>query len=78
MVENLPASARDTDLIPDLGRSHMLQSSQAHVPQLSSPCAETTETRVPKSLAMRSLQEKALQKKKKKKRHCSEKPVLSN
>ena len=34
VVKNLPANAGDTGLILDLGRSHMLQSNQAHSPQL--------------------------------------------
>ena len=34
VVKNLTANARDTGLIPDLGRSHMPRSNQAHSPQL--------------------------------------------
>ena len=34
VVKNLPANAGDTGLIPDLGRSHMPRSNQAHAPQL--------------------------------------------
>ena len=37
-VESLPANAGDTDSSPGLGRSHMLQSSWAHEPQLLSLC----------------------------------------
>ena len=33
------ASAGDTGLIPDLGKSHMPWSNQAHVPQLLSLCS---------------------------------------
>ena len=36
MVENLPANAGDTGSSPDLGRSHMPQSSWAREPQLLS------------------------------------------
>ena len=36
VVKNLPANAEDTSSIPGLGRSHMLQGNQAHVPQLLS------------------------------------------
>ena len=36
VVKNLPASAGDMELGPDLGKSHMPQSSNAHVPQPSS------------------------------------------
>ena len=32
MVKNLPANAGDTGSIPGLGRFHMLQGYQAHVP----------------------------------------------
>ena len=37
VVRNLPSNAGDTDLTPDLGRSHMAQSNQAHTPQLLKP-----------------------------------------
>ena len=43
VVKNPPANVGDTGLILDLGRSHMLQSSQARTPQLLSPRAVTTE-----------------------------------
>ena len=36
VVENLPASAGDTDSSPGLGRSHMPRSNWAHEPQLLS------------------------------------------
>ena len=61
VVKNLPAHAGDMVSIPDLGRSHMLQSNWARVPQLLSlcsrawdlqllsPCAATTEDSVPQS-----------------------------
>ena len=39
MVKNLPANAGDMSSIPDLGRSHMLQSNEARVPQLLNPCS---------------------------------------
>ena len=42
--KNLPASAGDMGSIPGLGSFHMLQSSQAHVPQLLSPCSRDQET----------------------------------
>ena len=64
VVKNPPANAGDMGLIPDLGRSHMPQSNQArapqllkpthpraHVPQLLSPCAATTEARMPRARA---------------------------
>ena len=43
MVKNPPAKAEDMGLIPDLGRSHMMQSKQAHVPQLLSLCSRARE-----------------------------------
>ena len=36
VVKNPPANVGDTGSIPDLGRSHMMQSNQAHEPQLLS------------------------------------------
>ena len=36
VVKNLPANAGDGGSIPDLERSHMMQSNQARVPQLLS------------------------------------------
>ena len=47
-VKNPPASAGDMSSIPGPGRSHMLWSNLAHVPQLLSPCStirEATTTR---------------------------------
>ena len=58
MIKNLPSNAGDTDLITGLGRSHMWWSnlacasqllklcSKAREPQLLSPHAAATETRV--------------------------------
>ena len=63
VVKNPPANAGDTGSIPGLGRSHMLWSNQAHVPQplslrstarepqLLRPGATTTETCVPRAHA---------------------------
>ena len=39
LAKNPLASAGDTDLIPDQGRSHELQSNWASAPQLLSPFA---------------------------------------
>ena len=39
VVKNLPASAGDLGLIPNLRRSHILQSIKVHAPQLLSPCS---------------------------------------
>ena len=39
MVKNPPSSARDTGSVPDLVRSHMPQSNQAHMPRLLSLCS---------------------------------------
>ena len=47
MVKNLSANAGDTGSSPGPGRSHMPRSSYAHVPQLLSPHATTTEAHVP-------------------------------
>ena len=43
VIKNLPANARDTGLIPDLGRSYMPWSNQACVPQLISLCSRAQE-----------------------------------
>ena len=71
MVKNPSANAGDTGLSPGLGRSHMPWSNKARVPQLLSlrsracepqllsPCATTTEARVPRAGAPQ--QEKPLQ-----------------
>ena len=37
MLKNVPANAGHMGSIPDLGRFHMLQSNQAHMPQLLKP-----------------------------------------
>ena len=62
VVKNPPASAGDTGSIPGPGRSHMPQSnyahepqllslrSRAHMPQLLSPCATTTEAHTPRAM----------------------------
>ena len=42
-VKNPPADGGDTGSAPDLGRSHMPQSHQAHVPQLLSLCPRAQE-----------------------------------
>ena len=39
VVKNPPANAGGTSSIPDLGKTHMLQSNQAHGGQLLSQCA---------------------------------------
>ena len=43
VVKNPPANARDKGSILSLGRSHTLQSSQAHEPQLLSLCSRARE-----------------------------------
>ena len=59
VVENPPAKAGDTGSSPGLGRSHMPRSDCAREPQLLSPCATTTEARVPTARVPQ--QEKPLQ-----------------
>ena len=51
MVKNPPANAGDMGSSPGLGRSHMPQSNQAHVPQLLSLRATITEACVPRAHA---------------------------
>ena len=43
VVKNPPANAGDTGSSPGPGRSHMPRTNEAHVPQLLSPRATTTE-----------------------------------
>ena len=43
VVKNPPANAGGTSSIPDLGKTHMLQSNQAHGGQLLSQCAGAQE-----------------------------------
>ena len=51
VVGNPPANAGDTGSSPGPGRSHMPQSNSSREPQLLSPCATTTEARVPTARA---------------------------
>ena len=51
VVKNPPANAGDTGSSPGLGRSHMLQSNKARVPQLLSPHAAFTEAHAPRARA---------------------------
>ena len=50
-LKNLPANAGDVGLIPGLGRSHVLQSNEAHVPQLLSLCSWASKTQLQSSHA---------------------------
>ena len=50
-VNNLPANAGDTGLIPGPGRSHMPQGKKALMSQLLSPRAATTEAHSPRAHA---------------------------
>ena len=43
MVKNLPANARDTGLIPDLGKFHMLWATKARASVLLSLCSRAQE-----------------------------------
>ena len=43
VVKNLPANAGDRGSIPDLARSHMLRTNEAHEPQLLSLCPRAGE-----------------------------------
>ena len=64
VVKNPPANARDTGLIPDPGRSHMPQSSQACVPQLQRMWSTAQEQQLWKpahTIAHAPQQEKPLQ-----------------
>ena len=46
VVKNLPANARDTGWIPDLGRFHMPRRNWSHAPQLLSLCSRTWESKL--------------------------------
>ena len=52
VAKNPPANVGDTGLIPGLGRFHVLWSNQAHVPQLLSLSAATTEACVPRTCVL--------------------------
>ena len=47
VVKNLPASAGDMSLIPDLGRSHMPRSNEAAAPQILKLCSRAQEPQPP-------------------------------
>ena len=49
VYKNLPANAGDTALVPSLGRFHMPQSNEAHVPQLLSLCSRAQEPHYPRA-----------------------------
>ena len=51
VVKNPPANAGDMGSSPGPGRPHMPWSNKAHVPQLLSPRAATTEARAPRARA---------------------------
>ena len=55
VVKNPPANARDTGLIPDLGRSPMLWSNKACAPQPLSLCSRTWEPQLLSPCALYSL-----------------------
>ena len=46
VVKTPPARAGDMGSIPDPGRSHMLQSKEAHAPQLLSLCSRAGEPKL--------------------------------
>ena len=52
VVKNPPANAADIGSSPGPGRSHMLRSNEARVPQLLSPPVTTTEARAPRALVL--------------------------
>ena len=68
VVRNPPAHTGDMGLIPDLGRSHMLQSNEAHVPQLFSLCSRAQELQLLKLCVLES-------KLYNNRSHCNEKPT---
>ena len=52
VVKNPADNAGDMGLMPGLGRSYILQSSEAYVPRLLSACAITVEDGMPTMLAL--------------------------
>ena len=52
MVKNPADNAGDMGLMPGLGRSYILQSSEAYVPRLLRACAITVEDGMPTMLAL--------------------------
>ena len=55
VVKNLPANSGNTGLIPDLGRSHVSRSTEAHEPQLLSQCSRAWELQLQKPSCPRAL-----------------------
>ena len=56
MAKNPPANVGKISLIPGLGRSHVLRSDEAHVPQLLTSCAATTEAQALSTCALQQEQ----------------------
>ena len=71
VVKNPPANAGDTGSIPGLGRSHMLQSNKAHVPQLLSLRSRAREPQLLKPARLEPMLRD-------KRSHRNEKPVHRN
>ena len=71
VVKNLPANAGDMGSSPGPGRSHMLQSNQAHVPQLLSLCSRARKPRLLKPVRLEPVLHN-------KRSHCNEKPTHCN
>ena len=76
VVKNLPASAGDVGLIPGLGRSHVLQNNEAHVPQLLSLCSWASKTQLHTPQLLKPVcPEPTLSSRRS---HCKEKPEHCN
>ena len=71
VVKNPPANAGDTGSIPGLGRSHMLQSNKARVPQLLSLRSRAREPQLLKPARLEPMLRD-------KRSHRNEKPVHRN
>ena len=71
VVTNSPCNARDTGLIPGLGRSHMPWSNQACESQLLSQCSRAGEPQLLKPEHLEPVLHN-------KRSHCNEKPAPNN
>ena len=72
MVKDPPADAGDKGSSPGLGRSHMLQSNEAHVPQLLSLRSRAREPQLLKPVRLEPVLRNKRSHRNEKPAHCNE------
>ena len=72
VVKNLSANAGDTGSSPGPGRSHMLQSNEAHAPQLLSLRSRACEPQVLKPMCLKPVLRSKRSHRNEKPAHCNE------